>query len=208
MLDVVLAATGLVVMAPLLAAAVLGVRLTSPGPVLYRGERVGRGGRPFSIFKIRTMYVGSDQQGPPITRGGDARVTRVGRLLRRTKLDELPQLLNVVRGEMSLVGPRPEHPEYVALYSTDQQRLLSLRPGITGAAAVAFSHEERLLARPDAERYYRQVLMPAKLQLELDYLANRSLLLDLRLLMATIARIAKPSGLNLEPPLAPPSPRR
>ena len=202
------AAGGLLLTSPLLLAAGVAVRLSSPGPILYRGRRVGIGGAPFEMLKFRTMVVGADRRGPAVTLGGDDRVTSVGRILRRTKLDELPQLWNVLRGDMALVGPRPEHPDYVALYTPEQRRVLSVRPGVTGAGSVAYRHEEGHLQGPDAELRYREVLLPAKLALELDYLERRSLLLDLRLVLATVAPGA--SGLDLSGgrPAAPPPPPR
>src|SRR5436309_6983465 len=158
---------GLVMTSPVVAAAALAVKLDSPGPAFYNGPRVGRGERQFQIHKLRTMRAGI--AGPAVTAGDDVRVTRVGRLLRRTKIDELPQLLNVVRGEMSLVGPRPEHPRYVERYTPEQRRLLAVRPGITGPATIAFIDEETMLTGGDGERRYLDELMPRKLALELRY---------------------------------------
>jgi len=152
-----------------------------------RGWRVGRDGQIFRIFKFRSMVVRAERSGRAITTAGDQRVTRVGRLLRRTKLDELPQLLNVLRGEMSLVGPRPEHPNYVRLYTPEQRHVLCVRPGITGAASVRFRNEEELLRGDDPEALYRDVVMPEKLRMELEYLEHRSFWTDLRLILETVA---------------------
>jgi lipopolysaccharide/colanic/teichoic acid biosynthesis glycosyltransferase len=185
-LDVVLAALALAAAAPLIAAAAVAVRLSSPGPVLYASPRVGRDGRTFGMLKLRTMVAGADRRGPLVTAAGDARVTPVGRVLRRTKIDELPSLWNVVRGDMSLVGPRPENPGSAALYSAEQRRLFGVRPGITSPATIAYRHEERLLAGGgDVETRYLEI-MQRKLALELDYVARRSLWLDLRILARTL----------------------
>src|SRR5581483_10899404 len=142
------------VLSPLIVAAAAAIKLDTPGPVTYRGRRVGLNGVEFEIVKLRTMRMGADR-GPRITVGGDERVTRVGRVLRRSKLDELPQLWNVIRGDMSLVGPRPEHPDYVALYTDRQRRVLSVRPGITSRASVAYVDEEERLTGALAEHTYR-----------------------------------------------------
>jgi lipopolysaccharide/colanic/teichoic acid biosynthesis glycosyltransferase len=185
LIDVLVAALGLAALASLLAAIAAAIRLDSPGPILHRARRVGRGGVEFTMYKFRTMRVNRSGHGPRITRRGDERVTGVGRLLRRTKLDELPQLWNVLRGDMSLVGPRPEDPHYVALYSPEQRRVLDVRPGITSLAAVRFRDEEELLVGADWERTYVTQVMPAKLAIDLDYVERRSLRLDLEVLWAT-----------------------
>lgn len=180
----------------LLPAALLiaGALLVVDGPpILYRGLRVGRHGRTFQMLKFRTMVVGTDRSGGALTALEDPRVTRIGRVLRRTKLDELPQLINVLRGEMSLVGPRPEHPDYVRHYNLEQRRLLEVRPGITGVAALAFSREESMIPAAGADLHYLNVLMPAKLDLELEYLGRRSLLTDLGLIVATVATVLRPA---------------
>jgi lipopolysaccharide/colanic/teichoic acid biosynthesis glycosyltransferase len=152
---------------------------------------VGKNGELFRPFKFRSMAVGADQQGPGITAAGDARVTRAGRFLRRTKLDELPQLINVLRGDMSLVRPRPEDPRYVALYTPEQRRVLAVRPGITSAASLAYRHEEQLLAGADWETVYREQVLPAKLAIDLDYLARRSLWSDLGLIVRTVGSMLR-----------------
>ena len=185
--DIACAATALVLLVPLLLVLALWVRLDSPGPVLFRQQRVGRGGRPFAILKFRTMQVNAEAAGLQITVGQDPRITRTGRWLRRSKLDELPQLLNVLRGEMSMVGPRPEVPRYVALYPADQRAtVLSVRPGITDLASLALRDESTLLARSaDPERTYVEEILPIKLRHACDYVAQRSLWLDLRILALT-----------------------
>lgn len=186
--DIVASALGLLLLMPLLLLVALWVKLDSPGPVLFRQTRVGRHGVPFTIHKFRSMRV---EPGAAITVGEDPRITRSGRLLRVSKLDELPQLWDVLRGAMSLVGPRPELPCYVALYPAElREQVLSVRPGITDPASLAFSHEAELLAAAsDPEREYREVVLPAKLRLSADYAARASLRSDLRLIARTLLRV-------------------
>ena len=189
--DILAAGLGLVLLSPLLLLTAAWVRLDSPGPALFRQTRVGRFGVPFTIHKFRTMRV---VPGAAITVGADPRITRSGSVLRATKLDELPQLWDVLRGAMSLVGPRPELPVYVALYPADlRDRVLAVRPGITDPASLAFSHEAELLAAAsDPEREYREVILPAKLRLSAQYAERASLATDLRLILATLARVMRP----------------
>jgi lipopolysaccharide/colanic/teichoic acid biosynthesis glycosyltransferase len=182
---VALAGVGLVALAPLMAGIAAAVRLDSPGPILYRAKRAGRGGRPFTMYKFRTMRVRPAGQGDRITRQGDDRITRVGRVLRAGRLDELPQLWNVLAGDMSLVGPRPEDPHYVELYTPSQRRVLDVRPGVTSLAALRYRDEQALLVGPDWEQTYRAVVMPAKLAIDLAYVERQALGLDLRILAAT-----------------------
>jgi lipopolysaccharide/colanic/teichoic acid biosynthesis glycosyltransferase len=185
-IDVAGAAAGLALLWPVLAGAALVVKTTSPGPVLFRQVRAGRGGRPFEILKFRSMRAGAG--GPAVTAGGDVRVTPIGRVLRRTKLDELPQLWNVLAGDMSLVGPRPEVPRYVARFPADYARILTVRPGLTDFAAVEYRDEESLLARAaDPERAYLDEVLPAKIRLYHRYLDELSLATDLRLVARTLA---------------------
>ncbi len=186
--DVIASALGLLLLSPLLLAAAVWVRLDSPGPVLFRQRRVGRFGVPFTIHKFRTMRV---EPGAAITVGEDPRITRSGRVLRQTKLDELPQLWDVLRGAMSLVGPRPELPRYVELYPEAlKHAVLAVRPGITDPASLAYSHEADLLAAAaDPEREYRDVILPAKLRLSADYAARASLASDLKLIGRTLLRV-------------------
>jgi lipopolysaccharide/colanic/teichoic acid biosynthesis glycosyltransferase len=190
-LDVLAAGLGLIALGPLLAAIAAAVRLDSPGPALYRARRVGRGGATFTMYKFRTMHVNRPAHGALITHRDDRRITRVGGALRRTKLDELPQLWNVLRGEMSLVGPRPEDPHYVGLYSAEQRRVLDVRPGMTSLASVRFRDEERLLVGADWERTYVGTVMPAKLSIDLGYVERQSLLLDLQILWATARSLVR-----------------
>jgi len=191
LLDVVAAAVGLVVLSPLMAAIALAIRWDSPGPVFYRAKRVGRGGKLFLMYKFRTMVVDAEKMGPSITVKDDPRITRVGRFLRKTKLDELPQLINVLKGEMSLVGPRPETPSMVEHYTPEQRRVLEVTPGITGLAQLYYSNEEEML-NPDNwhEEYVRKIL-PHKLALDLLYIEHRSLALDLTIIGRTILKLVR-----------------
>jgi len=186
--DVVAAGLGLALLAPLFVVVAAWIKLDSPGPVFFRQERVGRGGAPFRIHKFRTMRVAAGSPGPAITVGADSRITRAGAFLRRTKLDELPQLIDVLRGDMSVVGPRPELPQYVAAYPPElRAKVLSVRPGITDPASLQFRDESTLLARAaDPEREYRDVVLPAKLRLAADYVDQATLAGDLRLIAATL----------------------
>jgi lipopolysaccharide/colanic/teichoic acid biosynthesis glycosyltransferase len=193
-LDLLLAILGLLVLSPLLLVLAMAVLLSSGPPVLFLHVRAGRGGSLFRLYKFRTMRRGSES-GLPITASGDSRVTLVGRFLRATKLDELPQLLNVIKGEMSLVGPRPEVPRYVEAYTTSQRAVLDARPGLTDPATVLFRDEEWLLGRVDGaqrEAYYLKEILPRKLAMNLDYLNRASLPYDLLLLLKTARAILIP----------------
>jgi lipopolysaccharide/colanic/teichoic acid biosynthesis glycosyltransferase len=186
--DLVLGTAGLVVATPILATIALAMRIRGDrGPFLYRARRVGEGGRPFTVLKVRTMREGA--QGSGITGHADPRVTPLGRFLRRYRLDELPQLINVVRGEMSLVGPRPEDPRFVDWDDPVHRRVFSAKPGITGLAQLDFHDEARLLGTTDVDERYRQTVLPAKLQVDLRYLEHRSMLLDLTILARTVRAI-------------------
>jgi len=194
MFDLLVAGVALLLLSPLLLLLGLLVRLDSPGPVLFRQQRVGRHGVPFRIHKFRTMVHGA--AGLSLTVGADPRITRVGVFLRRTRLDELPQLIDVLQGRMSLVGPRPELPRYVAQYPADlRERVLAVRPGITDPSSLAFIDEAELLARAaDPEREYVQVILPAKLKRAADYAERASLASDLGVLWATLRRLAGGRG--------------
>jgi lipopolysaccharide/colanic/teichoic acid biosynthesis glycosyltransferase len=187
--DLFVSLAGLVLLFPLLVVIATAIKLDSPGPVFFLGKRVGRGGHTFYIYKFRSMVAHAAQKGPGITTAGDTRITRVGKMLRRTKLDELPQLLNVVRGEMSLVGPRPEDPRYVALYTPEQRRVLSVRPGITSPASLKYRNEEQILAQGNLQDVYVNKVMPEKLAIELDYLHRQTFCRDLGVLVATFAAL-------------------
>jgi lipopolysaccharide/colanic/teichoic acid biosynthesis glycosyltransferase len=184
-LDLLVSSLALLLLSPLLLLLALWVKLDSPGPVLYRGKRVGKDGQPFLMNKFRTMVEGAERRGPAVTYRDDPRVTRAGRFLRQTKLDELPQLLNVVNGEMSLVGPRPEDPSYVALYTQEQRQVLSVKPGITGPTQLEYRDEASMLQGESVDEEYVTRLMPEKLKLDLEYVRTRSLMLDLKILWRT-----------------------
>ncbi|MCC6840097.1 MAG: sugar transferase [Flavobacteriales bacterium] len=180
----------LVLLLPLLLVFALAVALTSPGGAFFRQVRVGRGGREFRLLKFRSMRPGSEAKGQLTIGGRDPRITGVGYFLRKTKLDELPQLWNVLVGDMSVVGPRPEVPKYVALYTAEQRAVLQVRPGITGMASLDYIDENELLARAaDPEKAYVEEVMPAKLALDLRYVRERSFLLDLRIILATVGKV-------------------
>jgi lipopolysaccharide/colanic/teichoic acid biosynthesis glycosyltransferase len=191
--DLTLAGLGLLLLAPLFVGVAVWIKADSRGPVFFRQERVGRHGIPFRIHKFRTMADGAGRDGRQITVGDDARITRAGRFLRRTKLDELPQLIDVLLGDMSIVGPRPEVPRYVALYPAPlRDKVLSVRPGITDYASVQFRDENALLAQAaDPEREYTDVVMPAKLRLAALYVDQANLATDLRLIGLTLKTLIR-----------------
>jgi lipopolysaccharide/colanic/teichoic acid biosynthesis glycosyltransferase len=189
--DVCVATAALLLLSPLLLWVALRIRLDSPGPVFFRQQRVGRHGVPFRIHKFRTMVADAPARGLPLTVGDDPRITRVGAFLRRTRIDELPQFIDVLQGTMSVVGPRPEVPRYVAAYPPAlRDRVLAVRPGITCPSSLAFIDEaERLAASADPEREYVEVILPAKLQRAADYAERATVASDLRVLFATLARL-------------------
>jgi lipopolysaccharide/colanic/teichoic acid biosynthesis glycosyltransferase len=189
--DLLGASLGLVMAAPIMAISAVVVKLNSSGPVLFRQLRVGRGGKYFELLKFRTMR---EKPGPAVTRKGDPRVTASGRILRRTKLDELPQLVNVIRGEMSLVGPRPDLPQFWSILQQLQPAIASLRPGVTGQASLAMRDEESCLAAvPESslEDYYISTLLPLKVEMDLQYAEGSSLFTDVRLLLRTMVKICR-----------------
>ncbi len=192
--DVVVSLAVLMLLSPVLVIASLLVVLDSPGPVLYRAKRVGKNGRLFEILKLRTMVVDAENVGPLVTSADDARVTRVGRLLRKWKVDELPQFVNVLRGEMSVVGPRPEAPQYVRLYSEEEKHVLTVQPGVTGISQVLFRNEEAMLRSDDVERVYTDVVMRQKLALDLDYARHHSVGIDAVLVVITAIAVAWPAA--------------
>lgn len=188
--DILLSVLALAALAPLFVCIALAVKLGDFGPIFFRQVRIGLRGRPFHILKFRTMTTKQTGSQLAITAQGDPRITPIGKHLRRLKFDELPQLINVLRGEMSLVGPRPEVPKYVELYTHDQRRVLNLKPGITDEASLAFRDEEAMLAAaPDPERYYIEHCIPTKIALNLAYAERATPLTDLRLLGRTISHL-------------------
>ncbi len=188
--DILVSSLALLLLLPLFGLLASAVALTSPGGAFFAQVRVGRGGREFRLLKFRTMRPDSERGGQLTIGGRDPRITRIGRFLRRSKLDELPQLWNVLKGEMSVVGPRPEVPRYVALYTAAQREVLTVRPGLTGLASLAYINENEILgAAEDPERAYIERIMPAKLDLDLRYVRDHGLLLDCRIMLRTVARI-------------------
>lgn len=188
--DLLASSLGLIVLSPLLIAIAAWVKLDSPGPVFYRGTRAGRGNRKFGIFKFRSMVVNADRIGGASTSAQDARITRSGQFIRRYKIDELSQLLNVVAGDMSLVGPRPEITVYTDRYEGEFREILSVRPGITDWASIWNADEGAVLAgAADADRAYEVLIQPTKLQLQLRYVRTRTFLGDLRIIFYTLRRI-------------------
>ena len=188
--DMVCAALGLLVLSPVLLMCALLVGLTSPGGVLFRQERVGKDGVPFTIYKFRSMR--KDNAGLKISTSRDTRITPVGRVLRKTKLDELPQLWNVLKGDMSFVGPRPEVREYTDLYTPEQRQVLMVRPGITGLASIRYRNENELLtASSDPNRTYIEEVMPAKLALDLEYIPCACVSYDIKLILETLVTVVR-----------------
>jgi lipopolysaccharide/colanic/teichoic acid biosynthesis glycosyltransferase len=190
--DVTTASVGLVLLSPLLLFVSLLIKLDSPGPALFQQERIGQGFRPFRIYKFRTMVQDAPGKGGMITFGGDPRITRVGRLLRRTKIDELPQLINILRGEMSFVGPRPEVRRYVELFREDYAEILKVLPGITDLASLKYRHEAEILGRCEnpEEEYVKRVL-PEKIRLAKEYLSQSSLRFDIILILKTVLNLLR-----------------
>jgi lipopolysaccharide/colanic/teichoic acid biosynthesis glycosyltransferase len=189
--DMTASTLALIVLAPLLIVVAVVVKLTSPGPVFFRQERIGRGGRPFLVLKFRSMVPDAPQQGGPITFGDDPRITRIGKLLRNTKLDELPQLFNVLKGDMSLVGPRPEVRRYVEMFADDYAEVLRVRPGITDLASIKYRDEAAILGQAaDPEEEYVRRVLPEKIRLAREYLRRRSFLLDLAIICGTLISLA------------------
>jgi len=193
LVDIAVAVGGLVLLAPLLALIALIVRVESPGHPFYGGWRVGRDGRRFRMWKFRTMVRDADRIGPGITARDDARVTAVGRFLRATKLDELPQLVNLLTGELTLIGPRAEVPDIVARYTPEQRRVLAVTPGITGPGQLHYTTDQADTIPADvaADDYYVDHLLAPKLRIDIDYAAHRTLRTDLRILKETVGVVAR-----------------
>jgi len=192
LMDVVISGCALFVLWPVLLLIAAAIKIDDPGPVFYRQVRVGKDGKTFRIFKFRTMVVDADKKGLAITVGRDSRITRVGALLRKSKLDELAQLINVFTGEMSFVGPRPEVPKYVDMYTPYQRQVLLVRPGITDYASIAYRNENDMLeGAQDPERMYIEQIMPDKIELNMKYLREISPAADIRLILRTIAAVIR-----------------
>ena len=192
LMDLLGAGVGLLLLWPFFLAVAIAIKLDDRGPVFFRQERVGRFGRRFRIWKFRTMVMDAEARGAQVTVGRDPRITRVGHSLRHFKLDEFPQLFNVLLGEMSLVGPRPEVPRYVAEYSPEQRVVLDLRPGITDPASIAFRDEAAVLAeKADPERAYVEEVMPEKIRINLDYAAHATVLTDFATVLRTLGVLGR-----------------
>jgi lipopolysaccharide/colanic/teichoic acid biosynthesis glycosyltransferase len=189
--DIFAAAAVLILLSPLLFLAALLIRLDSSGPIFFRQERIGKEFRPFWIYKFRTMSDGADKRGPLVTVGDDERITRVGRVLRKSKIDELPQLINILKGEMSVVGPRPEVRSYVELFHDDYQEILKVRPGLTDLASLKYRNEAEILGRSTKPREdYISLILPDKIALGKKYVHNSSLGFDLELIFRTLVKLA------------------
>jgi lipopolysaccharide/colanic/teichoic acid biosynthesis glycosyltransferase len=190
--DVAVSSAAVVLLLPILLVIGVAIKLDSPGPVLFRQQRVSRGGRLFRLLKFRTMVVDADRLAPNVSASGDPRVTRVGGFLRRSYLDELPQLFNVLRGDMSLVGPRPETPEFVALFTPDERRVLTVQPGLAGPSTLAFMDEAELLAAADDPvAFYTTRVLHDRVQADLTYLERGSIGYDIRLLCSQVVAILR-----------------
>jgi lipopolysaccharide/colanic/teichoic acid biosynthesis glycosyltransferase len=188
-LDIVLSIIGLLVLLPFFPFVAILIKLDSRGPILFRQERIGKDFRRFIIYKFRTMLENADKKGTLITAGGDSRITKVGGFLRRYKIDELPQLFNVLKGDMSFVGPRPEVGKYVQLFETEYRKLLTVRPGITDLASLRYSNEEAVLGKSNAlEELYVSRILPEKIKLSSHYVDHHSLMMDLKLILMTVLK--------------------
>ena len=189
--DIISSLFGLILLSPFIIIIAILIKLDSKGPIFFKQVRVTKNGREFKIFKYRTMKVGSDKYSQ-ITVGKDSRITKVGDFLRKYKLDEIPQLINVLIGDMSLVGPRPEVPKYIALYTEEQREILKVRAGITDYASIEFSNENDILANEvDPEKAYIEKIMPRKIELNKKYLSEISVMTDIKIILLTIKRILK-----------------
>ncbi|MCR1849943.1 MAG: sugar transferase [Paraclostridium sordellii] len=190
--DIVASFIGLILLSPILIIIAVFIKLDSKGPVFFKQKRVGKNKQIFEIYKFRTMVIDAEKLGKQITVGNDNRITKIGKFIRKCKLDELPQLINVLKGEMSLVGPRPEVPKYVELYDVYQEQVLLVQPGITDYASIEFRNENELLGKSkNPEATYIDEIMPTKIELNLLYIKNISLLEDFKLIFNTILAILK-----------------
>jgi|ERR1051326_368418 lipopolysaccharide/colanic/teichoic acid biosynthesis glycosyltransferase len=188
--DIIVSSLGLLFLSPLLVVSALLIKLDSRGPAFFRQERIGRSFQTFSIYKLRTMVADASEKGGLLTAGRDSRITRVGRILRKSKIDELPQLINVLRGEMTLVGPRPEVGRYVDLFRHDYEEILGVRPGITDLASLKYRDESAVLAvAADPEQEYITRVLPDKIMLAKEYIRRSSFLFDISLLLKTVTKI-------------------
>ena len=181
---------GLIIISPVLLAVAIAIKMDSPGPVFYRGERIGRNGKPFRMFKFRTMVVNADQLGGPSTAADDLRLTKMSGFLKKYQLDEIPQLINVLKGDMSLVGPRPEVKMYTDMFTEEEKSILSVRPGMTDYASLWDFHEGEILkGSEDPEQAYMEKIRPEKLRLQLKYIRDKSFWTDIKIIFMTIGRV-------------------
>ena len=189
--DVIFSFFGLILVSPLLLLLAILIKLDSPGPIFYRGKRVGKDGKEFRIFKFRSMVENAEELGGSSTAADDPRLTRIGKFLKKYQLDELPQLINVLKGEMSLVGPRPEVKMYVDMMTDEERKtILSIKPGMTDLASLWDFHEGEILrGSPDPEKTYQEKIRPTKIKLQLEYVKNRSFLLDLKIILKTVLKV-------------------
>ncbi|KLE14628.1 sugar transferase [Clostridium sp. C8] len=188
--DLLVSFMGIVILSPVFIIASIAIKLDSKGKILFLQKRVGRYGKEFNIYKFRTMITDAEKIGKQITVGKDSRITKVGAFLRKFKIDELPQLFNVFKGDMSLVGPRPEVPKYVSLYNEEQRRVLEVRPGITDMASLRYKDENDILGNVEnPEEYYINIIMKDKLNLNLEYIEKSNIFFDIYLIIKTIIKI-------------------
>ena len=187
--DIVMSLIGIIILSPIFIIVSILIKIDSPGNILFLQKRVGRYGKEFNIYKFRTMISDAEKLGKQITVGEDSRITKIGAILRKFKIDELPQLFNVLNGDMSLVGPRPEVPKYVKLYSEEQKKVLNVRPGITDMASLRYRDENDILGKVDnPEEYYINVIMQDKLNLNLEYIEKSNIIFDISLILKTIIK--------------------
>ena len=190
--DIVVSFIGLLILLPIFLIVAIIIKLDSKGSIFFRQIRVGKNGKEFKIFKFRTMVVDAEEKGMQITVDGDSRITKPGNFLRRSKIDELPQLINVLIGDMSFVGPRPEVPKYVAMYDENQRSILKIRPGITDIASIEYRDENSILAQSkNPEEAYINEIMPRKIELNFKYIENMSVIYDIKLIIETIFKVIK-----------------
>jgi lipopolysaccharide/colanic/teichoic acid biosynthesis glycosyltransferase len=188
--DVAASIIGLIVLLPLFIIIAILIKLNDKGPIFYKQKRIGQNFKPFKLLKFRTMIVNADKIGPAVTKDGDPRITKIGKFLRKTKLDELPQLWNVIRGDMSIVGPRPEVEKYIQYYEDDYKEILKVKPGITDYATIKFRNEEEILSKyDDTESAYIKYVLPEKIKLYKTYIKEISFLTDLKIIFWTLWRI-------------------
>jgi lipopolysaccharide/colanic/teichoic acid biosynthesis glycosyltransferase len=188
--DFLVALFGLIITSPVFAAIAIGIKTTSPGPVYYKAKRTGKNGKPFLMYKFRTMVVNADKIGGPSTASDDPRLTKIGLFLKKFQLDELPQLINILRGEMSLVGPRPEVEMYTSIFTEEEKKILTVLPGMTDYASLWDFHEGELLkGSADPEKTYMEQVRPKKLELQLKYVKERTFWIDIKIIMKTVLKI-------------------